>query len=277
MNVFVTFSSTGYEWAKDRICKEALDSGYFDKTIAINESQLTPELLNSQTFHTKRGYGLYSWKPDTIFQALNQCSEGDIVVYCDAGCTITRANEWYTIFKFLDTYDILGFRLRQRNFRWTRNSVFKHFASDIHFNWKDDFQIGANFLVVKNNENGRKFINEWRKIMISRLDLCGDITPEEKYTEDTRLVKNQCDQTILTALMYKYEELGAATSIWEHFEGKDPFKGQAIRASRLRKEGDPDLSVGISGIVKMVVKTYFYFPLIAGIIRKRNKASMNII
>lgn len=261
MNVFVTFSSTGYEFAKDRICKEALDSGFINKALSFNEKELSPELLNSETFKIKKGFGHYSWKPDSIWLAMQQCDEGDLIVYCDAGCTLSPSKEWKQFENILTKYSVLSFNIYQRNYHWTRKSVFEHFSDSINVDWKNGYQVGANCVIIKNDDIGRRFASEWRDYMINRLDLCGDVPDDKISLEDPRFIENRYDQTILTALSYKYQKKGFVKMLWEHFEGYDPFRRQSIRASRLRKKGDIDYSKLPKKFLWRLFRFYFLYPI----------------
>lgn len=269
MNVFVTFYSKGYEAARDRICHEAEQSGKFDKVITINDDDLTDELKQSETFHVKKGFGLYSWKPDTIYLALKQLEYGDNLVYLDAGCKINSNRQWDKLFDYLEKCDIIGFLLHQRNYMWTRKSVFDHFSKDIDLNWKEGFQFGANALVLKKTELSVKFIKEWRDYMINRLDLCGDVAEDDISHEDPRLIENRYDQTILTALLYKYYSTGKVKDVWEHFEGYDFFRSQAFMAARMRTADSENRSLSMSFIVHGFIKQYIYYPIIGNYIRKK--------
>lgn len=260
MIIFTTFTSTGYEPARDKIVKEVTANGRFDKVYTYNETELTPELLASPTFKIKKGLGHYSWKPDIIWQTLNSVNEGDIVVYLDAGCSVYDCKEWDVFFQYLQNYDILAFRLHQRNYNWTRKSVFEHFSSIIETNWRDGFQIGANALMVKKSLEGLSFVTEWRNYMINRLDLCGDVCVDELSDEDPRLKENRYDQTILTALVYKYIQKGCVKTVWEHFEGEDIFREQAFKATRRRNLESVDKTVRFSGKMKCFIKQYLFYP-----------------
>lgn len=266
MIVFATFTSTGYEAARDRIVKEVTANGRFDKVYTYNETELTLELLASPTFKIKKGLGHYSWKPDIIWQTLNKVNEGDIVVYLDAGCSVYDCNEWDKFFSYLEKYDILAFRLHQYNYKWTRKSVFDHFSSEINTNWRESFQYGANALMLKKNDASLTFVREWREYMIGRLDLCGDVSKEERPYEDFRLVENRYDQTIMTALLYKYMSKGNIKSIWEHFEGNDPFRSQAFKASRKRNNKDRDVTSDFRSTIKCIVKQYLFYPVVGNYI-----------
>lgn len=270
MIIFTTFTSTGYEAARDRILNEVKASGKFDMSFSYNEHQLTQELLSSPTFQIKKGLGHYSWKPDIIWQTMNKVNDGDIVVYLDAGCSVFSCIEWNKYFGFLTEYDILAFRLHQRNYQWTRNNVFEHFSSNIKSNWRESFQMGANALIVKKSSFGMSFVSEWRDYMINRLDLCGDVPENEMSKEDPRLIENRYDQTILTALIYKYYATGSIKTIWEHFEGKDPFSSQAFIASRKRTHRSLDVTSNWKRVLKCVIKQYIYYPIVGNYIWNNN-------
>ena len=169
----------------------------------------------------------------------------------------------------MNEYDILAFRLHQRNYKWTRKSVFDHFESIINSNWKDSFQFGANALIVKKSKEGLAFVTEWRNYMINRLDLCGDVPEEELSKEDSRLIENRYDQTILTALSYKYLQEGSLKAVWEHFEGKDPFRSQAFIATRKRNYTSVDSTSVLYNKIKSVIKQYLYYPIIGNHIWKK--------
>ena len=275
MIVFTTFTSTGYEAARDRITSEVRACGHFDDVFTYDETQLTPELLASPTFKIKKGLGHYSWKPDIIWQTLNRVNEGDIVVYLDAGCTVYDSKEWEKYFRDLTQYDILAFRLHQRNYNWTRKSVFEHFSEN-KSNWRDNFQFGANALIVKKSSNGLSFITEWRDYMINRLDLCGDVPKGEMENEDPRLIENRYDQTILTALVYKYYQKGCVKAVWEHFEGTDFLRKQAFKASRNRNTKSIDYTAGYKKTIKCFIKQYLYYPFKGNYIWRQNLKNRNI-
>ena len=266
MRIFTTFTSTGYEAARDRIVEEVKATGYFDTIQTYSEKELTPELQASPTFQIKKGLGHYSWKPDIIWQTLNKVNDGDIVVYLDAGCSVYDSKEWVEFFDYLKANDILAFKLHQRNYQWTRNNVFEHFSSIIKSNWRESFQMGANALIVKKSSMGMSFVSEWRGYMINRLDLCGDVPENEISKEDSRLIENRYDQTILTALIYKYLQLGCVKTLWEHFEGKDPFRHQAFIAARKRNSRSVDRTRSWSRMIKCFTKQYLFYPFVGNFI-----------
>lgn len=260
MVIFTTFASKNMSEVSTRIKQEAEATGVFGKVTSFNEDELTPELLSSDTFKIKKGFGHYSWKSDVIYQTLLEAEENDVVVYCDAGCTLSRCDEWNKLITLADTNDVISFRIYPKNYLWTRKSVINFFTNQIQSNWIDNHQCGANALIVKKTEAGVKFIAEWRDIMVNRLDLCGDVPQDEIKFEDPRFIENRYDQTILTALSYKYFEHGNVKFLWENFEGYNPFVKQAILATRRRKGREQWNSKSPKHILWRLYKTYLYYP-----------------
>lgn len=260
MRIFVTFTSSNYKDVASRISSEAKATGFFDRVCVLDETMLSEELINCETFKIKKGYGLYSWKPDVIWQVLCDSSEGDIIVYCDAGCVIQKSREWCRYFTAMKTYDVTAFRIHQKNYQWVRKSVFDYFNNDIHTNWKQLFQFGANAVIIKNSNMGRHLVNEWRQLMINRLDLCGDVNPSDLNKEDPRFIENRYDQAILTGLLYKYSELCKINAVWENFEGYNPFRKQAIIAARNRKGRNKDKVYSVKHILWRFYRKCVLYP-----------------
>ena len=261
MHIFTTFASTGFEETRDRIVDQARATGQFGAYYTYNEKDLSPELLKSPTFAVKKGFGLYSWKSDVIWQTLQKVNEGDVVVYLDAGSSIYKCKELESYLHDMESYDILAFMIHQRNYQWTRRSVLAYFSTSIPYKWKNLFQFGANVIVVKKTPIGMDYISEWRNIMINRLDLCGDIGEEERKEEDLRFIENRYDQTMMTALLYKYYPIGKVKALWEHFEGKDILRKQAFLATRNRKGRNTDIAFMWKKKVIRLLRTYLIYPI----------------
>ena len=83
---FVTFANTAF-MTPTRILEEAKSFGVFDRIRTMTEHDIPEFIQTHKDFISRnsRGYGLYIWKPKVIFDALETMSDGDILVYCDAG------------------------------------------------------------------------------------------------------------------------------------------------------------------------------------------------
>lgn len=265
-HIFVTYGDRGYEAAKKKILRQAEGTGEFDEVIAFDRSGLSPELLSSEIINVPRGGGLWSWKPDVIFSVMSKCDDGDVLVYCDAGCTLSPSPEWDRNWKMLAKADIIAQRIYQRMDRWTRKELLEYF-SDNGTKWHKGCQYQASAVILKNTEFTRRFIREWRDLALFHPELFYDVTDAERPGQHRGFVENRHDQAVFSALIYKYlanpETRGKIYSGWEHIEDCDPFCRQAIRATRLRNGVDEAEPHKVLAMVKRVIKDLTYRPFYA--------------
>lgn len=262
-HIFITYGDTGYEAAKAKIVKEAKDTGAFDEIYAYGREDLSDTLLASDVIKIKRGGGLWSWKPDIILSTMECAQDGDIVVYCDAGCTVYPSKEWKCYWKKLENHDILAQRIFQRTEHWTRKEILDKFANNgVH--WSLCYQYLATIIIIKVSDFTRQFVREWRDLMITNPELVMDVDPKDRITQHASLIENRHDQAVYSALVYKYlSDASAKDKIytqWEHIEDLDPFYKQAIRATRLRQGEEETIQRKRVAIMKRLVKDYCFKP-----------------
>lgn len=268
-HIFITYGDTGYEAAKAKIVQGAKDTGEFDEIHAYRREDLSDVLLASDVIKIKRGGGLWSWKPDVILSTMEQAQEGDIIVYCDAGCTLYPSKEWKRYWKKLETHDILAQRIYQRVDKWTRKELLDMFPSNGD-NWKHCYQYLATVIALRVCEFSRNFVKEWRNMMILNPDIVMDVTPEERVFQHPTLIENRHDQALYSSIVYKYlsnhETKERIYTQWEHIEDLDLLCKQAIRATRLRQGEQESASHKRIAIVKRLIKDFclkqfYYAPL----------------
>lgn len=261
-HIFITYGDSGFETAKAKIIKEACATGEFEETYSYGREDLSSILLESDIIKVKRGGGLWSWKPDVILSTMERAQEGDIIVYCDAGCTLYQSKEWKRYWHKLEDYDILVQRIFQRTERWTRKELLDLFSSNDK-NWPMSFQYQATPM-FKVSDFSKKFVSEWRDLMISNPRLAMDVTEDERPLQHSSLIENRHDQAVFSSLVYKYlsnpETKGKIYTQWEHIEDLDPFCKQAIRATRLRQGEQESASHKRAAIIKRIIKDYCFKP-----------------
>lgn len=271
--IFITYGDGGYEAAKKKLLRQVECIGEFDEAIAFDRSGLSPELLASEIIDVPRGGGLWSWKPDVILSTMSKYNVGDIIVYCDAGCTLYPSPEWKRYWRKLESCDIVAQRIYQRTDRWTRKELLEYF-SDNGAKWHKGCQYQASVVILKITEFTRKLIGEWRDLLLFHPELVYDVTAEERPEQHRGFIENRHDQAVFSALIYKYlanpETRGKICSRWEHIEDCDPFCRQAIRATRLRNGEDETGPRKLLAMVKRVIKDLTYRPFHA-ILHKINR------
>ena len=91
----ITYGNEKFKNARDMFVYKAKEIGVFDNVCGYSEFDVTEELAKTKIFKQERGGGYWTWKPDIIYTAMQQMQDGDILVYCDAGCTLqhTKARQ----------------------------------------------------------------------------------------------------------------------------------------------------------------------------------------
>lgn len=263
--VLITYGDKKFEMSKNRFIQNAHAINIFDEIIAYSDKDLSEELKQSEIINEKRGSGLWSWKPDVILTTLNKMEDGDILVYCDSGCTVYPCNEWNHIWKSLENHDIIAQRIYQRTDKWTRKSIIEYFAQTNSKNWTKCYQHMATAIILKATPFTRAFVSEWKDMMISHPEMVKDVTIEEKVNEAECFIENRHDQAFYSALTYKYLNnptyKNKILTKWEHIEDYDIICPQAIRATRLRNgESKEPPRTKAKAILKRFVKDYIFRP-----------------
>lgn len=265
MKWFITYGDNNFKEAKERILRQAKDTGEFDKIVAYGKENVSIELRQSEIFKIPRGGGLWSWKPDIIWQAMMEAKNSDIIVYCDAGCTIQKSKEWNHFWDILNSKDLIVQRIFQRNDYWTRKELIDYFAENGD-EWLKCYQYAATVVILKVTDFTRKFINEWRDIMLYHPSLAMDVTKEERKYQHSTLIENRHDQAIYSALIYKYlrklEYRDKIYPCWERIEDCSILYRQAVRATRLRYGECESRKKKLKSVYKRIIKHYLLIPLI---------------
>lgn len=263
--IFITYGDEGYEAAKVKISEEAKATGVFDEVIAYGKNDLSLKLLSSEVIKVKRGGGLWSWKPDVILSTINKFHDGDILVYCDGGCTLSSSKEWAFYFDKLRTYDIIAQRLYQQTRKWTRKEIVDFFKEN-GTRWLFQYQYLATVIILKISPFTKKLIQEWQILMIEHPELVMDVSPELLQEQLPKFIENRHDQAVFSAIIYKYINNAKTSNMiytqWEHIEDLDPFSCQAVRATRLRLGETETVMSKIVKIVKRLIKDFVLKPFI---------------
>lgn len=266
---FITYGDEKFQDAKKKIIAEAKEIGEFDTIMPYGKEDLSKELLNSEIINVPRGGGLWSWKPDVIWKTMLVAAEGDIIVYCDSGCSLQKTKEWNNFWLLLERYDLIAQRLFQRTDHWTRKEILDFFK-DNGTQWHKCYQYQATVVILVVTEFTRSLIKEWRDLMINHPELVMDVTADEKCLQHTSFWENRHDQAVFSALIYRCmqnsQTRGKVYTQWESIEDCSVFLKQAIRATRLRQGEIENSSLlrkrKIKRMIKdFILKPFYYSPL----------------
>ena len=231
----ISYATKEFRKSQEKLVESAIKYGIDKKNIrAFNLTD-----LKSTKFYTKysnifanpRGAGYWLWKPFYIYKTLKDptISEGDIIIYCDAGSVFI--NDPLPLIKLCnDKEDILLFKTDELNVKWNKPSclskMFKNPLADKILKAK---QLAATFQVYKKTSKSLEFVKGWLTYCC-KPGLIEDYVKENEIgIKDPRFVEHRHDQAILTNLSIR--------------EGIKPYRdpsqgGNHLKHRRWRKKNE---------------------------------------
>jgi hypothetical protein len=193
----------GIDKALARLEKQARQFGEFDQIVMHNEQSLDTDYFNVfdeliKDFPT--GYGLWSWKPYLLKKELATLTEGDILIYLDAGFEINNAgkNRFFDYLDVLAREDALLFSISNQQRYWTKKHEFLS-STDRHF-FRN--QVIGGVIMLRVSDKARTLINRWN-------ELCqfegGHLLKDQPATEPQieRFSSHRHDQSLLSRAAFE--------------------------------------------------------------------------
>jgi hypothetical protein len=208
---FITFAANGanYIEAANRLIDQAYSLDYFDEIYLYTINDLITDnqfwgIHSEFISKNNRGYGYWLWKPYIIKKTFESLSDGDILLYLDAGCEIDKDEKQYLI-------DLI------ENLETNKNNelIIGTIGCGVVKNWckmdlilklnvhkyldTNQYQAGAN--LYKINQITRRFINEWYEICCD-YHMIDDSLSINKELES--FIEHRHDQSVFSLLSKKY-------------------------------------------------------------------------
>lgn len=166
--VFVSYGDNAYQQSKQRIAAEAKSMGIFTDIHVLGPQNLQRTFLQSHasTLRIRRGAGLWCWKSQICLQIMDGMQDGDILCYCDAGCTLNingreRLLEYLTMLSTSDAV-ILAFQQNHKECTWTKMSLIKHLDAE---NLMHTCQLVGGIFFLKKCVQSIDILKKWRETM----------------------------------------------------------------------------------------------------------------
>lgn len=202
---FITYGTNGYEGAKNRIKKEALEFGMFKSINAYSACDIDQQFLHkySEILGQPRGNGYWLWKLYFVQKILREIEYGDYIVYCDAGCTINKAgiNRFKEYLKILDddptNRGIISFQMCFPEEQYTTSQIFSALnvtSQEV----KHSGQYIATILIIKKSPNVISILEDFFRVVDSDHKLITDYY--NSVNQSKSFVDNRHDQSILSVI-----------------------------------------------------------------------------
>lgn len=213
-NIFISYADDRFKESLNRIARQAKGVGIFDKIIKYTPKDLPLHIKASPLFAFRKGGGYWLWKPYIIYHSLELCKIGDIIFYCDSGCTLdAKSQEWELWKELLKHHDALFFQYRDGyDYGWgvfPDKAAYKYWAKPSTANFFRRYADPAlmefdvfwgGLIVIKKTDRGSMIIDQWYKTMLFHPELVADAfgadMKDENHTYHTH------DQALLTPLIY---------------------------------------------------------------------------
>jgi hypothetical protein len=180
---FATFASSNYQRTLNRICQEAVDSGFFNgKIFGFTEKDLDPAYYarHARFLHTTRGFGYWLWKSQVILKVFDQIQEGEYVMYLDAGCTINpegkpRWEEWCKLIA-PSQEGILSLSLGDTtpDKFWTKADTAHYMNVQNNSKIMETGQLVGGIFLIRKQPSTIALVQQWNDIMESNYHLIDD-------------------------------------------------------------------------------------------------------
>lgn len=228
---FISFADSRMAAATTRIAKQAEAMNFFDEIHVMNEADLGEEFRERWKDVMRpgvRGFGYWCWKPYIIRRKLEQLEEGDILLYCDAGCHLNPGGiERLKIYCESLKNDSLGIKafnafsgiIDVRERRWTKGDVFEYFSCREQKNITESKQVAATQIILRKCETSINFFNDWLWTIENDFSLIDDSVSKSQNLRG--FIEHRHDQSIFSVL---YKLRGGVTFSEEETEvsiGKD--------------------------------------------------------
>jgi hypothetical protein len=237
---FITYGNKMYEKSKERIRRQAEETGWFDSIKCYGVEDLSKEFSEKyrQVLEEPRGGGYWIWKYDIIRQKMEEVDENDIIIYMDAGCSINkggkeRYDEYIKIIKESKN-GIISFMLQEKEERkYTIKEIFEYFGKSVEDEIAKSDQIMATIIIMKKCEGLRRQIEMYKRVLEENVLLFTD-----KYNKNQTkyFIDNRHDQSIFSIIRKLNNPLIIKDNSWfENFNCKEALKEPFLATRKIEK------------------------------------------
>jgi hypothetical protein len=199
----ISYGDARYELQRAFFTESALFSSFFDEVTMFTKEDIAETFVEKfhEIFQFPRGGGYMIWKPYFIKKALDALKDGDVLIYCDAGCMI---NHWGK--ERFDAYieklissetGIITFEMELKEYQYTKSEVFEYFnATEEIINSK---QIISGIILMRKCPHTTMIIDKWHQTVHDNPWLFTDKLDARPQHPD--FIAHRHDQSIFSVIL----------------------------------------------------------------------------
>ncbi len=202
---FLSFANRRYGGSLERIRREAVAMDRFRSIQTVDDRGLGDDYwrVHAETVRRhRRGFGLWTWKPYVVRRSLEALPEGDVLVYCDAGCSLNPEGrsrlEEYAATAADDPAGVLAFSLQGKVGEWTKRAALAALDADSPSMRQREMVMATGF-VMRAGLPTLDLAREWEQRMADLTIVNDSPSPQGEHTE---FRSHRHDQSIFTLLAH---------------------------------------------------------------------------
>jgi hypothetical protein len=204
MYSLISFADGPFQRRAVSFTAQAASLEVFDRIEVCRKEDLPRSFLKRHgTYLGGRGFGYWIWKPVVIARALAQIRHGDLLVYVDAGFTLSpsgrdRMLEYFSICH--DSADkMLSFMNVYTEEMWTKADLAVRLGVHDCPGVMATAQLASGFLIMGKTSSNRDLLNEWAELAIEDDYHFSDDSPSRTRNHH-RFQEHRHDQSIASLL-----------------------------------------------------------------------------
>jgi hypothetical protein len=217
---FLSFADSRYKRSLARIAKQAQSFNIFEGITVADENCLEDSFrynFKEKLVSGTRGYGYWCWKPQIILQELKKLSDGDMLLYVDAGCHLNpngrdRLLEYFEALRNASS-GIIAFQAKKPvkpliydgrqlfdypNYMWTKGDLLDYFGVRDDEEILNSQTIGAGIILVKKCDKSIEILKKWMEVYSYDFRLIDD--SPSRSQNPVGFVEHRHDQAIFSIL-----------------------------------------------------------------------------
>jgi len=213
---FITYGNEKFASAKARILKEAEEFNEFETIKGYGPQDLPEDFKKkySRILSSSRGGGYWVWKVAILKERLKSLSDGEFLIYLDAGCKLNKAgkkrfNEYISMLEE-SKYGIMSFKMSgnkgpggfEKEKIWTTREIFDYFNVDINSQIANEGQYLGGILIIKKSSHSNLIIEKYSQALTDNPLLFTDYYNNTNQCSEFK--DNRHDQSVLSLIRKKY-------------------------------------------------------------------------
>jgi hypothetical protein len=180
--VAITFGDDNYRTQRDNLARELRALEMFDLVRVYTPGSLSVEFRDFLApYRNHRGAGFFLWKPFICLEAARNMSDGEYLVYIDAGCSVrpeyrARFDDYFDMARTSPS-GILCFQMGHLPEQdWAKGDIFAHLGLESNGPEATSGQMIGTFWVLHLNPRSRQLLADWYDIARHHTHLFTDTT-----------------------------------------------------------------------------------------------------